>query len=178
MKCPSCKNSDLKPTRIDEGLSALGCSQCGGAYISLLYYRDWVERHPSAETETVELEKDSLQSETHSSLNCPKCGRIMTKYQIYGSVGNRLDLCSSCDEAWLDNGEWSLLKALELSHKLPAVFTDDWQLRVRREVNEIQRKERYLKLLGEDELRQAEEFRKWIDNHPKRQTILEYVRHE
>lgn len=57
MKCPSCNNSDLKPTRIDEGLSAMGCSQCGGAYISLLYYRDWVERHPAEETETVELEK-------------------------------------------------------------------------------------------------------------------------
>ncbi len=54
----------------------------------------------------------------------------MSKYQI--SPGQSPCLCGTCDEAWLDRGEWQLLKTLELSPRMPAIFTEAWQREVRR----------------------------------------------
>jgi hypothetical protein len=107
MKCPVCKNPDLRPTMIEDLLPSMGCDNCKGSLVSLLYYRHWAENHkpqycaPSAVTE--------VPADTTNALHCPKCTRLMTKYRLSGTVGNRLDVCRSCDEAWLDGGEWQLL---------------------------------------------------------------------
>ena len=44
MHCPKCKNENLKPTKLEEGLPVMGCPKCEGGLLSLLYYRDWAER--------------------------------------------------------------------------------------------------------------------------------------
>src|SRR5262245_12982753 len=124
MKCPVCKNPELRPTMIEALLPSMGCETCKGALVTLLYYRHWAETHkpqnePPPDATLVEAPPD-----TTTALRCPKCERIMTKYRLTGEVANRLDLCMVCDEAWLDGGEWELLEQLQLSDKLPAVFTD------------------------------------------------------
>ncbi|MFT7559482.1 MAG: Zn ribbon nucleic-acid-binding protein [Flavobacteriales bacterium] len=71
MECPSCKTSDLKATRLEDGLPAHGCSDCGGAIIPLLYYRDWAERtaHDKAVPDT-ELDASlATENESHSALS-------------------------------------------------------------------------------------------------------------
>lgn len=179
MQCPKCRNIDLKPTKLDEGLSAMGCAQCEGAIVSLLYYRDWVERTGSChETPSVELLKGFDSEDTQAALSCPKCRKLMQKFRISGGSSNRLDLCTSCDEAWLDGGEWALLKALELSKEMPVVFTEHWQKKVRDEVSEDIRRERFLKILGRKDLDKADEFREWIKSHPRRHDIIFYVSHK
>lgn len=179
MQCPKCKDTNLKPTKIDEGLSAMGCNQCQGAFISLLYYRDWAERAGVAsEAPSVELLKGLESEDSSSALTCPKCSRLMQKFRISGCSSNRLDLCMSCDEAWLDGGEWELLKALELSKEMPIVFTEEWQRQVRQQVSEEARRERFSRLLGKDDLQKADEFRQWVKDHPQRHDIIFYVNHE
>ena len=44
MKCPTCKTSDLRAVKLEDGLPAYGCQSCQGVAVSLLYYRDWAER--------------------------------------------------------------------------------------------------------------------------------------
>lgn len=179
MKCPKCKNSELKPTKIDEGLSAMGCSRCSGASVSLLYYRDWAEHAGEVhDAPTVELLKGLDSEDSAGALSCPKCSKLMMKYRISGCSNNRLDLCTSCDEAWLDGGEWELLKALELSTEIPMVFSEQWQKKVRDTVSEEARRERFTRILGRDDLEKAHEFRQWIKEHPKRNDIMFYVNHE
>jgi len=58
-------------------------------------------------------------------------------FEIGASSGNRIELCSRCDEAWLDKGEWRLLGIMDLQDQLPSIFTDAWQrnIRERREAN-------------------------------------------
>lgn len=176
MKCPKCRNEPLKVTKLEDDLPVQGCDACGGAIISLLHYRDWAERtlNDEADTDNSNLEVNE-DSDTKTALACPKCAKLMTKFKISGRTGNRLDLCTSCDEAWVDDGEWELLKALKISKIIPNVFTDSWQRRVRHEMSEKRSKERFHKLFGEADMNKVDEIKLWLEGHPKKTEILFYL---
>jgi len=173
MYCPSCKTRLLKPTKIEQGLPAMGCAHCGGAFVSLLHYRDWREQGHFDSPDACDAE--SVVDDSTQALACPICSRLMTKYRMSNDTQNRLDLCANCDDVWLDGGEWKLLRALELSHQLPAVFTDVWQYRLRDEARDNGKRERYRQLLGEQDLRELDHIKTWIDGHPQRSRILDYL---
>lgn len=173
MKCPTCRRTDLAPVKLADELPALGCSECEGALVSLLYYRDWAERthHPQHEGEP---EPKVNATETPTALTCPKCSRLMSKFRISGKQHNRVDLCAGCDEAWLDGGEWELLQELNLRARLPEIFTPHWQKRVRDEATEQARQERFSRIFGED-FERIQAFREWLNTHPEREQILFYL---
>ena len=175
MYCPTCKEKLLKPTKIEQGLPAMGCSHCGGALLSLLHYRDWRERGHFKDMERANPYTKIVVDDSTKALTCPICSRLMTKYKITSDKTNRLDLCANCDEAWLDGGEWTLLKALELTNQLPAVFTDAWQFKLRTDAHKLEHRQRYLALLGEADLLEAERIRDWLSTHPKRADILTII---
>lgn len=175
MKCPVCKNNELRPTMIEQLLPSMGCERCKGALVGLVYYRHWAENHrPVHETSTRSAVAE-LPTDTTNALRCPKCERIMTKYRLSGTVANRLDVCSSCDEAWLDGGEWELLEQLQLSDKLPSVFTDTWQRKLREESSERTRQDILRRSIGDEDARKVESLRMWLNQHPAKTTILTYL---
>ncbi len=176
MKCPKCKSTDLRASRIENDLPAAGCLTCNGALVSLLYYRDWAERHANDPTElTADHTVTEEPSDTSTAITCPKCARLMTKYKMSGFVANRLDVCPGCDEAWLDGGEWALLKALELSHKMPLVFTEHWQRNIRKQIAAETRRSILGKAIGDESLERADEFKTWLKTQPRRNDILVYL---
>ncbi|MAZ66366.1 MAG: hypothetical protein CMF25_04590 [Kangiellaceae bacterium] len=178
MQCPKCKTHPLRPTKIEPGLSAMGCLSCEGAMISLLGYRDWVESQGEVVAEADCPNTASAVSEdndTKTAMTCPKCSRLMTKYLISGAHNNRIDLCSFCDEAWLDHGEWALLKVLELSHQMPKVFTDAWQRKARKEVTENLKINRLQSLVGEEDTERAIELKAWLKDHPNKAALLQFM---
>lgn len=183
MKCPKCKTIELKATKLEDGLLAHGCSECNGAFVSLLYYRDWAERtrhgfQEESAAPQVESGSGIEVDDSATALACPKCARLMRKFKVSGSHANRLDLCTSCDEAWLDGGEWALLKALALSHEMPKVFTEEWQKRIRKETLENERGARFERLVGVAERAKTDEIRAWLKDHPHKHEILFYLNHE
>lgn len=174
MKCPRCKSPDLLPTMIEEYLPAMACAECQGSLVSLLYYRHWAEtRKP--DTATAERSASTPPRDTTGALMCPKCSRVMTKYKLLGSVDNRLDVCATCDEAWLDGGEWELLEQLQLSHKMPAIFTDSWQRRLREEKTEETRSAILKRTIGAGGAAKVEAFRAWLNGEKHKSTILTYL---
>ncbi len=175
MHCPKCKNTYLKPSKLEEGLPVMGCPTCQGALISLLYYRDWSERVILEPCNAPPSEDVIAESDSKTALSCPKCSRLMTKYSVSGSLHTRLDLCGNCDEAWLDGGEWQLLKSLELGKKLPSVFTDQWQRKVRMERTELDRIARLQNVVGEADAEKAVEVKKWLRDNPNKSTILHFL---
>lgn len=177
MHCPACRTTRLQPARLEDGLLAHACPQCSGTLVSLLHYRDWAERQPAGEVPTALMAEEQA-GETAHALSCPKCARMMSKFQISGTRANRLDLCGRCDEAWLDDGEWQLLKALELSHRMPAIFTDAWQRQVRREASEEARRQRFRRIAGDEAIARADEIRAWLEKHPQRRELLFYIAHD
>ena len=116
MDCPSCKKRLLKATRIASGLPGYICSSCQGCLIDILAYRMWLEGRPSHKKSQVDLPK--CVEDSSKAVMCPKCAKIMMKFNISGDVNNRLDLCSYCGEVWLDGGEWQLLEQLTIRHHL------------------------------------------------------------
>ena len=176
MKCPRCKTADLKPTMIEENLPALGCSACDGSLVSLVYYRHWAETQkppePGAATNAVPAVDTT---DTTIAITCPKCARRMTKHKLTGTVSNRVDVCASCDEAWLDRGEWELLEALQLSHELPAILTEQWQRRIRREQSEGTRRAILVRMIGEAGTTRVEEFRDWLSRNQHKSHVLAYL---
>jgi Zn-finger nucleic acid-binding protein len=181
MKCPKCENQVLKATKIEQGLSAMGCGMCGGASVTLLYYRDWLERTP-LDSRTLTVQTKALEEvendDSKSAMCCPKCSRLMGKFKISGESNNRLDLCSSCDEVWLDGGEWELLKSLEMSNNMPLVFTEQWQNKLRKQATQQAREERLLKIISSQDLDTTKEFKQWLDKHPQRESILFFLNQE
>ncbi len=179
MQCPKCENQPLRATKLEQGLSAMGCNQCNGAFVTLLYYRDWLERTPLVESQVVEqknMAKALIQvNDSKTALCCPKCSRLMNKYKISGESDNRIDLCASCDEVWLDGGEWELLKIFELSRKMPLVFTEQWQRKLRKQATQQAREQRLLKIASQDDLDEAKKVRVWLAEHPFREQILFFI---
>jgi len=136
-------------------------------------YRYWSDRQEklceASEGETLVIE-DNVKAQV-----CPKCTRLMTKFQIGASTTNRLDLCAGCDEVWLDKGEWQLLRMLDHQHNLQKIFTDAWQRSIRVERQVLFQKSRYQSLLGDDGFGLVDEFKAYLDGHEHRADILQYL---
>ena len=172
MICPQCKGYQLEPKELEPGLVAGVCPKCQGTLISLMNYRYWADQQGTREqvaTDTV------ITEDNHKAQVCPKCAKFMTKFHIGSQAQNRLDLCTSCDEAWLDKGEWPLLKQLDLADKLPKIFTDAWQRNIRLERQEKLHKQRYAALLGANDFAKLDEFKQWLDQHPEQGQIKQYL---
>ena len=175
MKCPHCHTTDLAPTMIEEYLPAMGCATCHGGLVSLLYYRHWAEQQKEPSTAPPKATATVETTDTTEAITCPKCSRVMMKYKISGGVANRVDVCSTCDDAWLDGGEWELLEALHLSHKVPAILTDAWQRRILRELTAETRRSVLTRMIGEEGTRRVEEFGAWLDTSAHKSHILTYL---
>jgi Zn-finger nucleic acid-binding protein len=176
MKCPRCKTPELRPTMIEEYLPAMSCETCEGSLVSLLYYRHWAEtQKPPAQNAQLATAAAVETIDTMTALTCPKCSRIMTKYKLTGGVSNRLDVCSLCDEAWLDRGEWELLETLQLSHRMPAIFTDQWQRRIRHELSEETRRSILKRTIGDAGAAKVEEFRAWLRDQKHKSDVMAYL---
>lgn len=174
MQCISCKNAELEPKELEAGLLVAGCATCGGALVSLMNYRYWLDKTHGEITAT-DVTVPDLPAEVPSVRACPKCSRLMTKYQVGPTTDHYLDLCSACDEAWLDKGEWQLLKQLDLQGKLPKIFTDAWQRNIRKARHEIALNERYQKILGAEDFARAHEFKQWLYQSAHKEDIKQYL---
>lgn len=172
MKCPSCK-SLLKPIKLESSLPARKCIQCNGVLIDLLSYREWAENYD------LKKEKNPPQlKEVEDTLNakvCPKCSKIMLKFRIDGSSSNKVDVCTNCDEAWLDEGEWELLGSLSIQHKLNSIFTEPWQRNIRNNEAQVAYEQRFKEVLGLEQFQKLSEVKQWIDKHPNKADLIRYL---
>ena len=174
MKCSTCQSAQLEPKELEPGLLVAACPKCEGSLVSLMNYRFWLDRYDGLAASEPLPELD-VPDEQPSARACPKCSRLMTKYQMGLNSAHKIDLCASCDEAWLDKGEWQLLKHLDLHGKLPKIFTDAWQRNIRKARQEAFHQDRYEKLLGGEDFAQVHAFRQWLYLHARKEDIKHYL---
>ena len=176
MDCPQCRGYQLEPLELEPGLVVAGCTKCEGVLLSLMNYRYWVDQQADVvEAEDADLKEGLITEDSSQAKQCPKCSRLMTRFLIGEGSANRLELCGSCDEAWLDKGEWRLLKALDLQNRLPKIFTDAWQRNVRLQRRAQSLELHYQELLGAEDFKRANEFKRWVDGHPEKSHIRQYL---
>lgn len=169
MHCPSCDlTTTLNPVKLKSELPAWECAECKGLLIDLLAYRAWRDEWPHDEAPAASVTEVA---DNARALLCPKCDRVMLKFRIGPRLRNTIDVCTHCDEAWLDQGEWELLGALALQSKLTNIFTQPWQRRVAAEQAEAAQAARYESLVGKDAVSRINEFLDWLENHPKRHDL-------
>lgn len=172
MHCLQCKGSQLQPVVLETGLVAAGCTDCGGSLLPLLNYRYWIQ---ATEQDSIELDDEFSAEDSPGAKLCPKCDRLMSKYRIGHDQDNRVELCASCDEVWLDAGEWSLLKACGIHQQLPKIFTDAWQRQIRLAERELSLKANFCNRLGDEAFNKANEFRDWLNQQPNKSDILQFL---
>ena len=173
MNCPKCKGYHLKPQKLDNGLIAITCDNCHGTLLSIIQYFQWreIQQIPDNQSNTI-CEID----ETSQLLHCPKCTGFMTKYKISHQTHNRLDLCYRCYEVWIDSGEWQLLYQLDLQHNLENIFSEKWQKQMRDisfNQNQLVQSKKYFT----EDFDKIHEIKQWLDNHPQKLTIINYLKH-
>lgn len=61
---------------------------------------------------------------------------------------------------------------------MPAVFTEQWQRQVRQQVTEETRRQRFVGMLGEDIVKEADSIKQWLSDSPQRAQILLYLSYE
>lgn len=174
MDCPQCKGYKLEPREIEPNLLAAACVKCEGVFLSLMNYRFWVDRVTLTSSDSA-IEEEMVTTDNTKALACPKCARFMTKFNIGKGVKNRIDLCTGCDEAWLDKGEWRLLKKLDLHGKLPKLFTDAWQRNIRLQKQEQRLNSRFQTLLGDEDFRKVDAFKQWLNKHEQASDIHHFL---
>lgn len=172
MNCTQCKGYSLDPIELEPHLVAAGCDKCGGVLLPLLNYRYWLNAQEKEMSSNFELDQVE---DTQRALICPKCTRLMFKYRIDLDQANRIDVCASCGEVWLDKGEWELLKALGLVDKLPDIATDRWQKNLAQQYRKERQEERYKQILGEPAFYKSADFKMWLDQQENKQDIVNYL---
>ena len=178
MNCPNCKNVELLPTRLEENLACSTCQQCEGILLNLVTYRIWRESHP-AEVEGCKVSRDTrAAAESKQALLCTKCERLMIKFRFAADLTHALDVCTHCEDVWLDRGEWDYVKARELHGNLTKTFTAPWQRRIRQQRSETQLMEIWSEKLGEKDHNKVREFATWLETHSKRSLIMGYLNSE
>lgn len=173
MKCPQCKNIELKPSEIEPKLIVAECEACEGMLLPLIYYRYWLE---TSADESVTAQHEILScDEPDGAKLCPKCNQIMLRFRISTDYRNRLDFCSSCDETWLDKDEWELLKRSGLHTQVASIITDVWQNKLRKQQSQINLDEEYRNKLGDEAFEELKKFTKWYLEQEKQTEIKQYL---
>lgn len=179
MFCYTCQTQSLKPTKLDFGLPALQCDCCQGTQLDLLTYRAWLEDVAHDDNDNDDADSNSADNDpiaideltnTENALICQHCQKFMLKYRINNEHDNTINVCHTCDDVWLDKGEWQLLKQLKIQDKLTELMTEPWQKQLREQAKQQAVKERYQTMLGDD-FDKVNDFAKWLQDHPKRSEI-------
>lgn len=174
LPCPSCRTGTLHAGRLENNLAALQCDACTGSLLDLVAYRDWLKSQSLLIDNTAENNEFEA-GDSKRALGCPSCQRIMLKYKVKADATHNLDFCFSCEQVWLDAGEWDYLKTLGLHSKIRTISTDPWQRQIRDEASAQLRLAGFKQAIGAEAFPTVEEFRLWLSQHPKRAEILRYL---
>jgi Zn-finger nucleic acid-binding protein len=174
MQCPSCKSGLLVANVSGEGLRSRVCNQCEGRWISSTDYWKWLEQHGERLPESDRGGEELVLEDSADPKICPDCGHIMFKYQVGHGLGFKLDHCDACNGVWFDRNEWDVLKSRNLHDEVHLVFSAPWQSEVKAEERARAFEILHRAKFGEDYER-LKEFKRWIDGHEQRSSILAFL---
>ena len=174
MNCPRCTDAPLLPHRLEASLPCHRCRDCGGIWVLLGAYLNWLSRkgngvRPDDPPARIEL------GETSRALLCPSTRHIMLRFRICEEEPHWVDQSPAINGVWLDQGEWELLKQKGLAGRLHEIFTEPWQARVREVEARRSTETRYRSRFGEVPYARLSEFRRWLLGQKDRRLMLHFL---
>lgn len=178
MKCPL----DQKPLareEIEPGLPGFECALCRGHWIRFGDYLGWRDGQPAEVPEVPSANAqpdDPTPAAAPGSVprRCPDCDYLLTRFRVGHGVPFELDRCGNCNGVWLDEGEWTALRARGLHDNVHQMFSTAWQREVRTEAQRRQTEIQFERQLGADFTR-AREFAAWLGKHPRASEVIAYL---
>ena len=121
LTCPRC-NVALEPDNIkDHGIvaNAASCPTCKGFFITL---EQLTEVEMEQRQRLFEFRKLLPEAEQRKPLACPKCLQTMEKVQSHRDKHVTLDVCQTCERAWLDHDELNAIRTDSLASAVSQLF--------------------------------------------------------
>jgi Zn-finger nucleic acid-binding protein len=173
MKCPVCHDVSLEETELEPSLPARQCRQCGGRWLGLDHYLNWLKK--SGESAASAGPSDPSPGEVGHSPKaklCPQCGHLLRRRAVGNGITFGLDRCGSCGGFWFDRGEWESLKAHLLHRQIHLIFSDAWQHAQLRKAREEQHEQALREKLGTEDYEQIHKIRAWLIGHRHRAELI------
>lgn len=187
MKCPLCKDKELRETQLEKNFSALECDGCGGYWVHAIDYWRWLKENghrlpghedpkkPSApETSTVEGEEPEVVENIEAKI-CPDCGHFLTRRKVGHGIKFRIERCATCGGIWFDKNEWEILKQKKLHDEVHVIFSQEWQENILEDEIRKNIEEEYLNIFGEKDFEELKRIKKWITEHPEKSSIISFL---
>jgi Zn-finger nucleic acid-binding protein len=178
MKCPVCKDDTLLPETLAGGPPAKKCSRCEGIWIPFEPYAEWLKTNGAAPAEAKAAQAPEPAEDVHGPKLCPECSRIMPHYRVLPDLKLYLDHCGTCGGIWFDKNEYTALETRGMVGKLSSFFTAEWQADLRGQQARKDLEQLYLEKFGAADFARLKEIRAWLDAHPKRVGLLDYLQAE
>ncbi len=171
MKCPKCKDIDLRQAHYKAPLS---CSECGGIWI---LDKGVAKISESILAKTDDASSDNKNVDERTGL-CPSGHGIMLRAKVDTEEPFYLEKCSKCGGIWFDDGEWHRLVENHLVENLSDFWTLSWQRKQQKEKN----RESFLKLnkqlLGEDIFNSIMDLVNSLKDHPEKMRAFALLKQE
>jgi Zn-finger nucleic acid-binding protein len=178
MRCPKQKNTELVASKLDHDLKCSHCQSCKGYWLSADDYEAWrsQQNKPKKPLSKLDFSLEFKPSEYDSKAGlCPECGSYLARTRIDLQEPFYLERCPGCGGMWLDQGEWEVIKKLNLHVVLPHVFSSQWQIVMREMLQAEQERKAVVEKLGKDLAEQLFKLTDAIESHEHGDFAAAYI---
>ena len=174
MQCPKQSDVSLVEGQLSEGPKGYSCPDCGGFWLPPEHYNDWQAEVNSADSKptiqtlpsTVEAAFSPSKLDNRAAL-CPDCRHYLVRSRVtLKNTAFYVERCPNCWGIWCDRGEWQILQLLGFHTHLEALFSSDWQARLRELEQRERERQATIEKLGEDLAKQVFSLADQLENHP------------
>lgn len=174
--CPAC-GGILKPSHLEQELPCRICNRCGGCWLRLQNYMQWVRKNGQEEP-CADKGYEVGEADTKRTLLCPETKTIMLKFRVSKNTDHFLDLSPHVGAVWMDKSEWGLLKREGLAYQLNSIFSDVWQAKIREARAETVFEKNYERIFGNQTYMKLKQIREWLYSQENPHLLLAYLNAE
>ncbi len=160
---------------LEPGLRVFECPVSKGIWIPLDAYLNWQQNGGKANPLPSGEPPPSVDDSGRRALLCPESGRLLLRYRVSHDLPFQIDRSPFTGGAWLDKGEWEVLKSRALHNQMHLIFTSQYQARIRAAEFARTLEDTFRKRIGAEDFIRVQEIREWMSSHPQKRDILCYL---
>jgi Zn-finger nucleic acid-binding protein len=178
--CPKDCKTPLTQGLLTQSLVVQCCEDCKGTWIPSQEYEAWQAQQPTTNPDPKKLKQpldvDYVQSpyDTKAAL-CPECKNYLARARISLEKPFYVERCPNCGGIWCDRGEWDILEKLGFHYTIQALFTQEWQARVRKRELIEQERQAMMDKLGQELAQKVFELAEALEKHPHGDFAVAYL---
>jgi len=170
MKCPKCKEQELKKKSFD---APQCCPNCGGIWLEFAKIPTFVEPlEPASPAHT-----DASLHDGKTGL-CPEGHGIMRRAKIDIEPPFYLEKCAACGGIWFDDGEWQRIVNSKLTDQLNEFWCSSWQAKQRQQKSRQTYLDTNRKMLGDELFEELISLAEKLKDHPEKGRAMALLQQE